>query len=236
MNKVSCKDCKTKNCFIQQFCTDEWIELVDQKKYHTLYKQGQNIIHEGAPVLGIYFIHDGKVKVLSNGITGRQQIVRFATNGHILGHKGFGNDVYPISAVAMEDSDICFVENNILHELFMNNPKFTYGVMMFYSRELRKIEERIKNIAQMNIREKIAETLLLINENFGVNDNNELNVHFTREDIAAVAGTTSEQVVRQFTDFELEGLISKKGRKIEILNLDKLKKVIKDMNLHSIKE
>ncbi|MEI6507625.1 MAG: Crp/Fnr family transcriptional regulator [Bacteroidota bacterium] len=235
MNKISCKECKTKNCFIQQFCSSDWIDVVDQKKYYTVYKQGQNIIHEGAPVLGIYFVQDGKVKVLSNGITGRQQIVRFANNGHILGHKGIGNDIYPISAVAMEDSQICFVENNTLHDLFMNNPQFTYGVMMFYSRELRKIEERIKNIAQMNIREKIAETLLLINENFGVNANNELNVHFTREDIAAVAGTTSEQVVRQFTDFEEEGLIAKKGRKIEIINLDKLKKVIKDLNPHTIR-
>jgi CRP-like cAMP-binding protein len=168
-------------------------------------------------------------------MTGRQQIVRFASDGHILGHRGFGNDVYPISAVAMEDSIICFIENNTLYDLFMNNPELTYSMMMYYSRELRKVEDRMKNIAQMNIREKIAETLLLVLENFGLNDQHELDVHFTREDIAAAAGTTSEQVVRQLTEFEEEGLIAKRGRKIAILKTDALRKIIQYINPHPIR-
>lgn len=234
MNKTSCKSCTTSNCLIQKECSPEWIEKVNQKKFQTLFKQGQNIIHESAPVLGVYFILKGKVKVLSNGLTGKPQIVRFAHEGHILGHRGIGNDVYPISAVAMEDSIVCFVDNATLFDLFMNNPKFTYDIMMFYSRELRKMEDRMKNIAQMNIREKIAESLLLLEENFGLNDEKEINVHFSREDIANAAGTTAEQVVRQFTDFEEEGIIEKRGRKIAILKPESLKKIISAHNPHFI--
>jgi CRP-like cAMP-binding protein len=234
--KISCKSCLNSNCFVLQFCSPEWIETIDHKKYQTLYKQGQNIIHEASPVLGIFFIQNGKTKVLSTGLTGRQQIVRFANDGHILGHRGVGNDVYPISVVAMEDSVVCFIENNVLHDVFMNNPQFTYGLMMFYSRELRKMEDRMKNLAQMNIREKIAESLLLVNEVFGVNEKNELNVHFTREDIANVAGTTAEQVVRQITDFEEEKLIGKSGRKIALTNIAGLRKIINDHNPHLITE
>ena len=234
--KISCSSCLNTNCFVLQFCTPEWIELIDKEKYQTFYKQGQNIIHEGSPVLGIYFIQKGKTKVLSTGLTGSQQIVRFANDGHILGHRGVGNDVYPISVVAMEDSVVCFIENNVLHDVFMSNPKFTYGLMMFYSRELRKMEDRMKNLAQMNIREKIAESLLLVHEVFGVNAANELNVHFTREDIANVAGTTAEQVVRQITDFEEDGFITKSGRKIVLLDLVGLRKIIYDHNPHFILE
>lgn len=118
----------------------------------------------------------------------------------------------------------------------MNNPKFTYGLMMFYSRELRKMEERMKNLAQMNIREKIAESLLLVYENFGLNSSKELNVPFTREDIANIAGTTAEQVVRQITDFEEEGLIAKSGRKIALLDINGIRRIILDHNLHSVNE
>ncbi|MFI5222043.1 MAG: Crp/Fnr family transcriptional regulator [Bacteroidia bacterium] len=232
--KISCKSCTNSNCFVRQFCTPEWIEKIDQKKYQTFYEQGQFIIHEGAPVLGIYFIQNGKVKVLSRGLTGKHQIVRFAREGHILGHRGEGNDVYPISAVAMESSLICFVDNHILSELFQQNPEFTTGLMMYYSRELRKMEDRMKNIAQMNIREKIAESLLLMYEVFGTNEQNEIDIHFTREDIANLAGTTAEQVVRQFTDFEEEGLIKKNARKIQLVNMDRLQRIIRDHNPHHI--
>jgi len=234
--KISCSSCLNSNCFVLQFCSPEWIKAIDKQKYQTLYTKGQNIIHEGSPVLGIFFIQKGKTKVLSTGLTGRQQIVRFANDGHILGHRGVGNDVYPISVVAMEDSIVCFIENSVLHEVFMNNPEFTYGLMMFYSRELRKMEDRMKNLAQMNIREKIAESLLLIYEIFGVNNLKELDIQFTREDIANVAGTTAEQVVRQFTDFEEEKLIAKSGRKIALLNIDALRKIISDHNPHLITE
>ena len=77
---------------------------------------------------------------------------------------------------------------------------------------------------------------MLVHEVFGVNAANELNVHFTREDIANVAGTTAEQVVRQITDFEEDGFITKSGRKIVLLDLVGLRKIIYDHNPHFILE
>lgn len=232
MPQFSCKSCQNKECFIHQNWIPEWAD--DLIKYQIPFKQGQNIVSEGAPVLGIYFILTGKVKVFFTGLNAKHQIVRFASEGHIIGHRGFGNDVYPISAVAMEDSLVCFVENATLMEMFMSNPKFTLAMMMFYSRELRKMENRMKNIAQMNVREKVAEALLLLQDNFGLNKQKEINVPFSREDIANTAGTNVEQVTRQITDFESEGLISKTGRKIGILNLEGLQKIISIHNQYVI--
>lgn len=226
MKKTTCELCADTNCFIKMYCSPEWIQEISSSKYQINFKQNQKIISEGEPVLGIFFIQCGKVKVYSTGLEGREQIVRFANDGHILGHRGLGNDVYPISAVAMEDSVICFVLNEKLNEMFMANPKFSVGLMMFYSRELRKIEIRMKNIAHMNIREKMAEALLLLLENFGVTKENELNVLFTRDDIASSVGTNVEQVSRQLTEFEEEGFIEKRGRKIAILKTEGLKKII----------
>lgn len=225
MKKISCISCSNTHCFIKEHCSSNKT-ISDLKKIQTTFKQGHNIITKGLPVLGIFFIQKGKVKIFSIGLNGRPQIVRFANDGHILGHRGLGNEVYPISAVAMEDSLICFIENNKLYELFMSNPEFTLGLVKFYSRELLKVENRIKNIAQMNTRKKIAEALLLILNDFGLNEQNELNVPFTREDIANTAGTNADQVVRQLSDFAEEGIIAKRGRKIVILNLEGLKKII----------
>jgi CRP-like cAMP-binding protein len=209
-----------------KLCSDEWILQADKVKSQTLYKKDQSIIKEGAQVLGVFFIQKGKVKVFSSGLNNREQIVRFAADGHILGHRGIGHDVYPVSAVSMEDSYICFIRNETLNEMFMANPKFPIALMMYYSRELRKLENRMKNMAQMNIRGKIAETLLLMLDHFGLNALNELNVPFSREDLARTAGSTRQQVVMQLTEFEKDGYIEKHGKKIALTNTQGLQKII----------
>lgn len=230
MKTIDCTACSNADCFIK-LCSQEWVQKVDHIKSQSLYKKDQNIFNEGFQIFGIFFIRNGKVKVYSTGINGKEQIVRFACDGHILGHRGVGYEVYPVSATAMEDSQICFIENEMLNEMFTANPKFVIELMMYYSRELRKLENRVKNIVQMNIREKTAETLLLMLDNFGVNEDNELNVSFSREDFASFAGSTRQQVVMQLTEFEKDGFIEKCGKKIAINNIEGLHKIISEFNL-----
>ncbi len=225
MKTISCNACLNSICFVK-LCSTDWILEADRMKSQTFYRKSQNIIKEGSQVWGVFFIQKGKVKVFSSGLNNKEQIVRFAVDGHILGHRGIGNDVYPISAVSMEDSFICFIRNETLNEMFLANPKFPIALMMYYSHELRKLENRMKNIAQMNIQGKIAETLLLIHDNFGVNRHNELNVPFSREDIASAAGSTRQQVVMQLTEFEKDGYIEKRGKKIAIRDIEGLQKII----------
>ncbi|MBI4947355.1 MAG: Crp/Fnr family transcriptional regulator [Bacteroidetes bacterium] len=226
MRKTSCELCTNVNCFVKMYCSPEWIHKISLSKSQVYFKQNQEIIKEGELVLGMFFIQQGKVKVVSTGLDGRQQIVRFANDGHILGHRGLGYERYPISAVAMEGSLVCFVVNDLLSEVFMANPKLSMGLMVFYSRELRKIETRMKNIAHMNLREKVAEALLLMMEMFGLNKEHELNVPFTREDIASTVGTNVEQISRQLTEFESAKLIQKRGRKVVILKKAGLEHII----------
>ena len=233
MKKTSCESCES-SCLIQKYCSPEWVRKMDQIKCQLFFKQNQDIVNENSPILGGFFVQSGKVKIYSTGLNQRQQIVRFANPGHIIGHRGAEKERYPIGAKAMDDSVVCFIENKVLDELFEGNPKFVQELMKFYSRELRKIENRMKNLGQMNTREKISEALLLMWENFGLTEQNELNVPFTREDIANIAGTNAEQVMKQLTEFEQEGFISKAGRKIEILNLEGLKNIIKKYNQHTI--
>lgn len=234
MRKTSCGFCENTECLIQKYCSPKWIQKIDQKKYQIFYQQNENIINEESPILGVFFIQSGKVKVYSTGLNNRQQIVRFANPGHLIGHRGFEKEVYPIGAKTMDDTTVCFIENKVLDEIFDSNPKFVLELMKFYSREMRKLENRMKNLGQMNTREKITEALLLIWQNFGLDERNKLNVPFTREDIANIAGTTAEQVMRQLTEFEQEGLLSKAGRKIKFLNLEGLQNIITKYNQHPI--
>ena len=191
-NVISCTNCKTKNCFVQQYCSPRWISIIDERKNQELYQRRQYLFREGSRVFGLYFVQEGKVKVISTGMSGKEQIVRFATDGHVVGHRGYGSETYPIGAVALEDTIACFLDNDVLYDAFMNNPKLTYSMMMFYSFELRKTEIRQRVLAQMTIREKIADTLLHLKETFGLDEKKKsLNVILSRQELADIAGTTA---------------------------------------------
>jgi CRP/FNR family transcriptional regulator len=73
-------------------------------------------------------------------------------------------------------------------------------------------------LAQKSVRERLAETLLILQETFGTNEEDKtINVNLTREEIANIVGTATESVIRLLADFKKSGLIVLKGRKIEIV-------------------
>ena len=178
---------------------------------------------------GIHFIHSGGVKVVSSNLEGRKQIVRLAAEGSILGHRAFGSDRYYFNAVALMDTLVCFVETDVFRDTCMNSPAFAYNLLLFYALELRRTELRVKYQAEMNIREKVAEAFVYMNEVFGTNPKTKtLNVELNRQDIADIAGTTAEQVTRQLSDFENEKLIFRIKRTIQLLNTKGLKNIVSD--------
>lgn len=213
---------------IKKNCSPAWLETVDQKKYQIPFKANQSVFSLFAPVFGVYFIQTGTVKIFLTGANGNKQIVRFASQGHLFGHRGSKNETYGFNASSMNDSVICFIENHLLNDLFENNPMFSVSVMMYYSQELRKMENRLKNMAQMCIREKISDAINMLWESFGTNKNHELEVPRIREVIADIAGTNIEQVSRQISDFEVEGIIQRRGKKIVLKDPEKLKKILSD--------
>src|ERR1035437_10320401 len=167
--KISCKKCNNTACFIKQHCSVDWLNKIEFKKIQVNHQAKDCIFREGGYVEGIYFIQHGNVKIVTKRADNREQIIRLAAEGQVLGHRASGDDKYPVSAVALSDTVVCFIDNDILYDAFMNNPKLTLQMVEFYSRELRKTQIRMKYLTQMNVKEKIAEALLFIKEVFGIN-------------------------------------------------------------------
>ncbi|MFD0843318.1 Crp/Fnr family transcriptional regulator [Flaviramulus multivorans] len=193
-------------------------------------KKGQQFIMEGAPVNGLFFILKGTVKVFRTGINGREQIVRFAKEGEIIGHRGFGTEeYYSIGAIALQDSVLCYFSKENLQAALLETPKLAYDMMLFYANELNRSESKVKSISQMTVRERVIDTLLYIHRKFG-DLRGFLNLPLSRKEYADYAGTTEEQVIRIFSALKKEKLITSQGRKIGISNLDLLKKEINEHN------
>ncbi len=231
-NRITCHECKNEKCFVKQGCFGEWLNKISTNKFQHWYKKGDYIFREGEPIYGINFIQQGGVKVVTTSLHGREQIVRLAKEGEILGHRGLGRTAYYFNAVALMDSLLCFVENELFYEACMNCPKFAFNLIFFYASELRRAELRVKYQAQMNIREKVAMAFIYSYEAFGMNPETKmLNISLSRQDIADIAGTTAEQITRQLNDFENEKLIARNKRDIIFLNIKGLEDIVGDYKI-----
>ncbi|KJD36860.1 transcriptional regulator [Tamlana sedimentorum] len=228
---VGCVSCENYNCLIKKNLSSINEAFLSSK--NTLRcKKGQQFVIEGASVNGLFFVLDGKVKVFRTGINGKEQIVRFATEGEIIGHRGFGTEeFYSIGAIAIETTMLCYFSKSLLQEALLSDAKFAYDFMMFYADELNRSESKVKSISQMTVRERVIDTLLYIYRKFGVNKGY-LDVILNRKEYADHAGTTEEQVIRVFSALKSEKLISTSGKKIAINDIQGLKNEISEHNFY----
>lgn len=228
--KADCRTCQNADCIIKKNCLTEEALPYIEKKHTITCKKGQNFIIEGAPVHGLFFVYQGKVKVSKTGINEREQILRFSKDGEIIGHRGFGSGkFYQIGAAALEDTVLCNFDNNVLNEMLKNVHQLTYDFMVFYAEELNRSETKVRKFAQMTVREKVIDAFLYIHRKFG-QTNDFLNITLSRKDIADFAGTTEEQVIRMISSLKKENLIKATGKKLGIIEMEKLKTEISEHN------
>jgi len=226
----SCSDCLNHECLIKKNLPSFSESDLIKNKTSLKLKKGQQFIIEGTPVNGLFFILKGNVKVFRTGINGREQIVRFAKEGEIIGHRGFGTqEYYSIGATVLRDTIVCYFSKDTLRSTLLDNPKFTYDFMLFYADELNRSESKVKTISQMTVRERVIDSLLYIHRKFG-DLNSFLNLTLSRREYADYAGTTEQQVIRVLSALKKEKLITAKGKKIGINDIKLLKKEINEHN------
>ena len=184
--------------------TDSEIEALFMDNAIKFYKKGEYIYNEGARIKGCYFLFSGIVKIFQTGVAGKDQIIRFGT---------------------MSDCILCYIPNTSLMHMITHSPSFAYEMMQIACKELGDANRYIREIAQKSVKARLAEILLLIASDFGVEEDGTLKLNVTREDLSNFVGTATETLIRLLSDLKNEGLVEVKGRKIKLLNRDKLKKM-----------
>ncbi|HOZ85282.1 MAG TPA: Crp/Fnr family transcriptional regulator [Niabella sp.] len=209
-------------------CVPEWLPLINQHKKDLTLRKGATAFREGDPVKGVYFILSGKMKIHQQWGEDKELILRFANDGDLLGYRGLGKEKkYPITATALDDTSLMFIEIAFFEATLRINPRLTYALMDFYANELENTEARMRNMIHMEVRGRIAEALLYLESKFGVGESGFIDVKLTKQDIASYVGTTYETVSRITGDFEREKLIRSNGKNISLLKtrqLDGIKK------------
>ncbi|MCX6296010.1 MAG: Crp/Fnr family transcriptional regulator [Bacteroidetes bacterium] len=221
---LNCKNCQARLDSI--FCTleDKEIEILQEIKGCSSYKKGQMIFSQGTVPHGLYVVYSGKVKLHQLAENGREQIVRLAKPGDIIGYRSLlSADRYTSTAEAIEESTICFIPKKVFWHFMNSNQTIPVQLMKLLSNDLKKAEHTITNIAQKPVKERLAEAILFVKETYGYEpESTTISVTLTREEIANIIGTATETTIRLLSDLKKEKIIDFVGKRIKIINHTKL--------------
>lgn len=225
--KKSKHNCNLQSCTFCKSCLKEWSPAIESNRKNYHYAKGELLFKEGDKVEGMFFIHSGKVKVHKKWDDEKELIVRFAGKGDIVGHRGLGKEIYyPVSGTALEPVEICFIDLDFFIASLKVNHDYTFQLMMFFAEELQESEKKMRNMAHMPVKGRVAHALLKLKEKFGVKEDGYVAITITKQDIASYAGTTYETVFRIMNEFSQESLISIKGKEFCIHNNSQLTEYI----------
>jgi CRP-like cAMP-binding protein len=209
----------------REFCSKEWRDFARKNTVTLCFKPGETIFKEGQKMESMYMIEKGRVKVFSNYTKEIEVVIRFATNGQTLGHRGLGDDgIFPVSAEALSETSVNILPLKIFEDLLRNNNEFCYYFMMFVAEELRRTERQQKNLLNMTVKQRVAKAIKMNAEVFGFakEDPQLLSFTITRKDISSLANTTYESTVRSLSELQSDKVIKIVGKKLKVTNLEKL--------------
>lgn len=227
LKNVDCQNCSKGNDTIFNLLTKEQQLIFEKHRQCTGYKKGEIIYKEGDMPSGLICLCSGKVKIFKEGVGGRDQIIRMERPVNFIGFRAlFAEEHYIASAVAIEDCSLCYLEKPILERLIKSNGNFALRIIKILAEELGFSNERTVSLTQKHIRGRLAESLLVLANTFGFEeDDKTIKVYLSREDLANLSNMTTSNAIRTLSTFAAEDVISIDGRRISVENLEELRKI-----------
>ncbi|PWJ59259.1 CRP-like cAMP-binding protein [Dyadobacter jejuensis] len=209
--------------FIQEAKSLDLIaKLAEGKKVKTL-KKKETIYTEGSFPSNIFFLQKGKVKAYKSNDYGKEFITDLYKEGDFFGYLDLlqGNP-YQETAITFENTEVAIIPKEDFFNLLQGNRDVATKFIKMLSNEIKDREERLLQLAYNSVRKRVAQALVVLVQRYQDDKNKLFSISITREDIAAMAGTATETVIRTLSDFKEEKLVDMKGSLITVLEYDKL--------------
>lgn len=224
---------KCEQCIVRQFnslneLSKNELMRISACKTTKMVKKGEILFDEGEHVNGVFCIKEGTCKVSKMSVNGRNQIISLVKKGNLLGERNLISDeVSNLKAIALDDMEVCFIPREEILTDLQKNPDFSMSVLRKMADNLKQADNLIVDMAQKTTKQRLAETLLYLDENFVSPKNKYIDVHLSREDFADIIGAATESTIRLLSEFKKKKIISVVGKVIAVINRSELEKIAK---------
>ncbi len=206
---------------------DEQRNLLNKHLTIRTFKKNEPIYSEGEQPIHLMCLLSGKVKIFKNGVGNRNQIIRVIKPVEYFAYRAyFANQTFVTAAAAFETSTIGMIPMNTIAELVSQNNNLAWFFIKQLSIDLGISDERTVNLTQKHIRGRLAESILFLKESYGLEEDKcTLSIYLSREDLANLSNMTTSNAIRTLSNFATEKIIAIDGRKIKIIDEEKLEKI-----------
>jgi len=220
---IKCKDCKIKSKAVKVLGSDE-LQILEENCVQGTLKRGDRIFHEGMPPSHIVYLRQGFCKIHMIGSGNKDQILKIAKPGAYLGLQTIlGDKVNHYSATCINDCLACFMDIRIFEELIKKNGLFAYELIIYICKEELNYFHRFVAQNQKQLNGRVADAIIMFSSE--IFESPEFELPLTKNDLAALVGATRESVTRILKEFNDSNILNKRGRNIQILDEERLRRI-----------
>jgi CRP/FNR family transcriptional regulator len=182
------------------------------------FRPDEFVFWEGDAPDYFYVVVEGRIKIAKYSSSGKEFIIAFFGPSEMFGEVAvFEGKPYPASAQAVADTKVLVIKKDDFLSFLATRPQVALEIINVLGGRLRDAQSRLKDLAGERVEQRIAMTLLMLSSKLG------LTLPFTRQEIANMAGTTTETAIRVTSQLKERGIIRSVRGKIIILDETKLR-------------
>ncbi|HXS55319.1 MAG TPA: response regulator [Hanamia sp.] len=209
--------------FINEIKNENALEKLTDSKIINHYKKKQRIYSEGNYPHGLYFLNSGKIRTYKINENGKELTIGLFNTGDFFGYNALlENGTYKESAETMEECEISTIGREDFEILINNNKEVAHKFIKLLAQNVTEKEEQLINLAYNSLRKRVADAIISLLRKYKKEGDPDFIIHISREDLAHIAGTTTESLIRTLSDFKNEKLIEAEAGYVKVLNEKKL--------------
>jgi DNA-binding response OmpR family regulator len=191
-----------------------------------VYRKKQTIYSEGNHALRLFYVERGKVKTYKTNDDGKELVTGLYNEGDFFGYVAIlEGTTYKESAEPIEESEIAAIPKDEFIHLINSNRDVMHKFIQLLAKNVAEKEKQLLSIAYNSLRKKVADALVMLYSKYK-GDKDRYAIDMSRENLANIAGTAKESLIRTLSDFKEEQLIEIKGGDITILDEKKLRNLV----------
>ena len=194
-----------------------------------IYQKKQIVYKEAHTPYYLYFIQKGKVRTYKTHEDGKQLVMDLYNEGDFFGYISLLEEAaYKETAMAMEETELTLIPKREFEDLLHKNPGVQQKLIKMLAKNISENEQHLLGIAYNTLRKKVATALSNLHNKYKTPKNEPFYIDISRDELASIAGTATESLIRALSEFKSEKLIDiKKDNKIEIINSKKLENLLR---------
>lgn len=222
--KTSCPQCRVLSSTLFRSLSGDHAKSFSCIFCPTHYRRNQILFFEGGAAQHLFALNAGLVKLVKSLENGKERITRILFPGDLFGLEALSEAAYPLTAVVLQDSEICAVPRDQFFAFLRSNPDISLDMIRLLVTEISEVRTQVTNMSFKDARMRVATFLLsLISADEESSSRScSLTLPLTSQEIAEILELSPETVSRTWHALRQEGLIEKRGRHLVIRDVHAL--------------